>query len=226
MISSILKRCFICGNTIRGEYYRDHLNHFACNHHQLGWCFSCYGLCDPKKSVEVEGYGHICPDCVEKSISPADAVKLVGYVYNYYKKLNLSFPAHKLHLITFEEMRERFQGQSAMGLAYNKYDGVYRVCILKNLSKIAFAGVFAHEVLHLWQYGMKINAPDHICEGFCNLGQYMVLSSINNKEEAALRMRANMGNNDMIYGEGFRLMKVIYDSRGWNGVIEEMLKYR
>ena len=60
----------------------------------------------------------------------------------------MSFPGHKLYLVSIDEMNKRIdEGDSALGLAYNNYDGIYRVCVLKHLSKIAFAGVFAHEII-------------------------------------------------------------------------------
>ena len=219
------KNCFICHRIITGSFFYDHLGNYSCAEHEISICFSCRGLCDLKQSINIQGYGYICPTCAKKSISTEEAIKLVTYVQQYYRRMGLSFPGHKLHLVSLKEMNIRARGRATLGLAYQKTRGVYRVCILKNLSKIAFAGVFAHEILHLWQYGMKLNPPEHICEGFCNLGEYIILSSIN-KEEAKLRMEDGLANDDPIYGRGLRRMKVLYDTIGWQGVVDEMMKYK
>lgn len=148
------------------------------------------------------------------------AILLVKYVHNFYEKLGMSFPGHKLRLVSVKEMTELVMNDlgngisAAYGLAYDKYDGSYHVCVLRNLSKIAFAGTFAHEILHLWQYGKHIDAPAPVCEGFCNLGKYLLLSTID-KAEAHRRMSYEMLDPDPVYGEGFRSLKVLYDTRGW-----------
>lgn len=220
------KKCFICGEYIRTSYYSDHNGHYACGNHDVGTCFVCLSICDKKNSINVPNYGLICPECTKKNIDENLALRLIQYVNNFYIKLGMSFPGHKLYLVSIDEMNKRIdEGDSALGLAYNNYDGIYRICVLKHLSKIAFAGVFAHEILHLWQYGKQINAPKHICEGFCNLGKYLVLSTIN-KEEAKLRISGMLSDPDPIYGEGFRIVKEVYDKTGWNGVINMMKQYK
>lgn len=218
------KRCFICNGVISGSYYEDHLGKFACVEHEVKICLSCRGLCDPKKSYNIRGYGHICADCAQKCISGEDAAKLARYVQKYYHLAGFSLPGHKLHLVTITDLRESSPDSVPVGLAYDHGGGIYKIKVLKHLSKVAFASVFAHEILHLWQYSERIEPPIEICEGFCELGAYQVLDSID-KEEAKKRMVDLMENPDSIYGEGFRKLKPLYDLQGWEGMRKYMRKF-
>lgn len=157
------EKCIVCGRppVDSDMYYRDHMGNVACGHHDVQMCFGCTAMCNPSTAINIPAYGALCSSCASKSIDPKIAVRLVDYVHNFYRKLGMSFPGHKLHLVSVSEMQELVSqgvngtGAAVFGLAYNKSDGVYRVCLLRNLSKIAFAGTFAHEILHLWQYGKK-----------------------------------------------------------------------
>ena len=220
--------CFICGRHIlNGNYYKDHFGNVSCGSHSIAMCFGCTSICDMDSSIYVSSYGYLCSKCSCKEIDSSTAIRLVEYVCSFYLNLGMSLPGHKLHLTTIEEMKQRSSGNSegVLGLAYSKENGVYRVCVLRNLSKIAFAGVFAHEILHLWQYGKNIFPPSPICEGFCNLGEYLVLGSID-KAEAQRRMANELQNPDPVYGEGFRALKVIYDTKGWDKVIETLYGFQ
>jgi len=52
-----------------------------------------------------------------------------------------------------------------------------------------------------------------------------VLSTID-KAEAQRLMAFEMFDPDPVYGEGFRSLKVLYDTQGWKKVIETMLEFR
>ena len=99
------------------------------------------------------------------------------------------------------------------------------VYILDYMPKFAFAGVFAHELLHVWQNEKGIKPPKDICEGFCNLGSYSVYLDINN--EAAKNFINQMEKNpDPVYGEGYRKVKRRLDKYGWQAVIDKIKKYK
>ena len=101
----------------------------------------------------------------------------------------------------------------------------HKVYILDYLPKFAFAGVFAHEILHVWQNEQGIVAPKDICEGFCNLGSYAVYSDINNP--AALQLIDQMEKSpDPVYGDGYRKVKRHFDKNGWKTVIDKIKKYK
>lgn len=76
-------------------------------------------------------------------------------------------------------------------------------------------------MLHLWQYKHQLNPRPEICEGFCNLGSYEVLKSIGT-EVALSRITHLEKDPDPIYGEGFRKVKSVYDTGGWQAVITKI----
>ena len=70
-------------------------------------------------------------------------------------------------------------------------------------------------------YTNNIKPSQAICEGFCNLGSYGILSAINNKEaKAAID---NLKNNpDSVYGDGFRLLLSSYENGGWLAALKKL----
>ena len=81
------------------------------------------------------------------------------------------------------------------------------------MPKIQFAGVLAHELLHVWQNEKGISLPPPLTEGFCNLGSYVVYKSIGN--ELAIRMIKNLENDPSpVYGDGFRKVFEVYKREG------------
>jgi hypothetical protein len=98
----------------------------------------------------------------------------------------------------------------------------YTIFVFRHLSKVQFASVLAHEMLHIWQYNRNIKASPIYTEGFCNLGSYSVLNAINNAEAKAT-IESMMNSHDPIYGEGFRLMVAFFEQGQWESVINELI---
>ena len=94
----------------------------------------------------------------------------------------------------------------------------YTIYVFRELSRVAFAQVLAHELLHVYQYTNNIHPPKAKCEGFCNLGSYVVLKAINNAEAKAA-INNLRSNPDKIYGDGFRLLFDTYTVGGWKSAI-------
>lgn len=93
--------------------------------------------------------------------------------------------------------------------------------VLRHLSKTCYAGVLAHEMLHLWQNKNGLSPRRDICEGFYNLESFEILKSICT-QVAISRISALEQDPDPIYGEGFRRVKAVYDSGGWPAVINKL----
>ena len=89
----------------------------------------------------------------------------------------------------------------------------HKIYIFNQMPKIQFAGVLAHELLHVWQNEKGISLPPPLTEGFCNLGSYVVYKSIGN--ELAIRMIKNLENDpSSVYGDGFRKVFEVYKREG------------
>lgn len=105
------EKCVVCGHTpAKGmAYYRDHMGNVACGHHQVPVCFACTAMCNPATSIDVPNYGTICSECASKSIDPDIAIRLVEYVHRFYKKLGMSFPGHKLQLVSVKRCSDSYR---------------------------------------------------------------------------------------------------------------------
>lgn len=212
-------KCFICGNEISGQYYIDPYNRVACNRHELYYCFSCKRFCRPNESHKILQYGYFCPDCQKRIVDASSVVRIAKFVNEYYLKHKISIPDYSLKLISEDQMCIE-ANSNALGLAYNR--NPYEIHIIRHLSRTAFAGVLAHEVLHLWQYKHNLSPMSLLCEGMCELGSYLMLKEIN-KIEADTYSKGIEVNEDKIYGNGFRLLHSIYLKFGWKGVIQALL---
>ena len=81
--------------------------------------------------------------------------------------------------------------------------------MLDNLPKIRFAGVLAHEMLHVWMNEKGIALQPMLTEGFCNVGSYVVYKAINT--DMSLHMIKIMEQDpDPVYGNGFRKVVELY----------------
>ncbi len=97
----------------------------------------------------------------------------------------------------------------------------HQIYVIDGLHKVLFAGTLAHEYLHVWQNEHDIKLPSLYCEGFCNLGAYLVYRNIANELAHSLYTRMRDG-NDPIYSEGFRQVKAIFDNEGQKNLIATM----
>lgn len=97
----------------------------------------------------------------------------------------------------------------------------HKIYIVEGLHKILFAGVLAHEYLHVWQNERNIKLPLLYCEGFCNLGSYLVYRNISNELSHTLYVRMRDG-NDPVYSEGFRQVKSVFDAQGGGDLMKTM----
>ena len=102
-----------------------------------------------------------------------------------------------------------------------KDSSLCEIYIVEGLHKILFAGVLAHEYLHVWQNERNIKLPSLYCEGFCNLGSYLVYRNISNELSHTLYVRMRDG-NDPVYSEGFRQVKSVFDAQGGGDLMKTM----
>ena len=92
--------------------------------------------------------------------------------------------------------------------------------MLTHQSRIEFAGTLAHEMLHAWQVQNDIYMDSMRTEGFCNLGSWLMLQTINHPLARHLEEQL-FENPDPIYGNGFRMMYKAFQKHG----IIDLCKY-
>lgn len=216
-------KCIICGATINGHYLYDWIGNCVCGKHdneKLERCISCGQFCG-EDAVDVGSGKKICGHCKRYRIEPEDVATIKNHINSIYKSTIIGeITGWRFEFISFEELYKRTNNEKTRGLAQSVGDD-YTIFVYRELSRVMFAETLAHEMLHVYQYKQKITSNEQNVEGFCNLGSYVILKSINTPESR----NAIMGlkeSEDPIYGAGFRKMLAAYESGGWQAALDEL----
>lgn len=153
--------------------------------------------------------------------STKDVSQIYTYIVDVFRRYDVDYMPHiPVIIISEEQMYKEAGDRSTVGLAYtSEYsDGeqVFEVHMKAGLTKLGFAEVLAHEIMHTWINQNNIsftNKADE--EGLCNYASYIVLSSVGNSYAKSL-INAMMQNPDPIYGEGFRNVKDKIETVGFD----------
>lgn len=213
-------KCDICGKEVDGRYYSDAYGRVSCDRHAVCQCYCCGRIYHPQQCIEIRHLGLFCQECQKRKIDSRTAVRIAKLINEYYNQNHLTIPPYSLRLISEDKMVEQAESSKTLGLAFNRKP--YEIHIIQNLSRTGFAGVLAHEVLHLWQYEHNFETSSLLCEGMCELGSYLFLKSIS-RMEADYHLTAIKQNEDKTYGGGFRLFYSIYLKFGWKGVVQALI---
>lgn len=98
----------------------------------------------------------------------------------------------------------------------------FSIQVYYQLPRLVFCGVLAHELLHSWVALYAIDLPPEEEEGFCNLGEYLVLQQ-DSTPYGVYRISCLRKDPDPVYGEGFRLMEDRLSKLGWKGLMDALL---
>lgn len=98
----------------------------------------------------------------------------------------------------------------------------HSIFVLFGLPRLVFAGVLAHELLHVWlnDRGLQHWTEKEI-EGFCNLGTALIYQQDATPLAQVLLKRMDEDKGP-VYGDGYRLMKARLAKLGWPGLITAM----
>ncbi|PKL79431.1 MAG: hypothetical protein CVV27_01905, partial [Candidatus Melainabacteria bacterium HGW-Melainabacteria-1] len=83
----------------------------------------------------------------------------------------------------------------------------HSIYVLFGLPRLAFMGVLAHELLHVWLNDRGLQpGSEQVVEGFCNLGTALIYQ--NDASPLAQVLLQRMADDpDPVYGQGYRLMR-------------------
>lgn len=223
-------KCSNCNKIILGRYYKDWSDQKLCMscYDHVNLCVSCGRFCVPVNSAN--NYPDpLCHDCISNRITPERVPALIGSIKQLYSHIGLPIVTRcNLKLVDMNRIFSLSHNHTTRGVSESSGKD-YNIYIYNCLSRVVFAEVAAHELLHIYQYENNINPPAEICEGFCNLGSYIVLNNINspeNTENVNARINNLLTESDPIYGDGFRYMLSIYENYGLQGVMNEINKYK
>ena len=215
------EQCIVCGSHIHDSYYKDWAGQCICSSHaseDVHTCHSCYRLCG--RNARQIGYGlWLCEICDKGRMTKSQAQGVVSYVLNGLRHAGLGeITGWSLKVSDLDTMVREFNSINVKGFAVDS-GGIYTIYILRDLSKLFFANVLAHELLHIWQYRHHLSPPRDLCEGFCNLGSFYVMEHIDGPEAQEI-MRQIRENADPVYGEGFRKVYKAYQQGGWKKAVQ------
>lgn len=159
--------------------------------------------------------------------STKDVSQVYSYVINVFKEYEIDYMPHiPVLIISREQMYVESGNNRTVGLAYtqtfNDGEQAFEIHIISGLTKLDFAEVLAHEIMHTWINQNQISITSEAdLEGLCNYASYIVLKSVNTTYAQNL-ISAMMRNPDPIYGEGFRNVKSEIDEIGFNEYLSRL----
>lgn len=239
--------CSLCSETIRGSYTFDHWGNKAHTEHggvATGICHVCARL----MQADAAGGGRalsdgrlLCGGChasevvtfqqiQQAKLEVIAAMQAVGFAYiPDYIKVELSEDQGLLN----ERLRASPTGnihgftRTARRLIPGYGEILeHSIHVLSGLPRIAFMGVLAHELLHVWIHEQGLSHLSHAeVEGFCNLGTALMLSRATAGEEATLAqvlLQRMDEDPDPAYGDGYRAMAWRREQFGWPALLQAL----
>lgn len=159
--------------------------------------------------------------------STKDVSEIYTYVVNVFKRYGVDYMPHiPVIIISREQMYQEAGNRKTVGLAYTQEfpDGeqAFEIHMIAGLTKLDFAEVLAHEIMHTWinQNGINISSKADE-EGLCNYASFIVLSEVGNDYAKSL-INAMMHNSDPIYGVGFRNVKAKIEKIGFHQYLQTL----
>lgn len=230
-------KCVVCNKDIKGRYQINAWVQAACLNHDNARCYSCDRFILPN-DVRLDDGRCQCSNCLSVTVCmPSHIEWAKSRVYQILKKSGINdLPAYvPLSIVSPHQMAEIIGNRQINimqpGLAKHTVSGLpflqtrtHHIYIFNMMSRLHFAGVLAHELLHVWinEKGYSLNHADE--EGICNLGSYLLYTAANSKA-TKIHLKRMEENPDPVYGEGYRKVKRLFDeNRGDIQKVVEILR--
>ena len=233
--------CHICNEPLTAGYYQDAWDNRMCESHlhkDAVHCYSCTAF--TKKEHELSDGRVLCKRCYEVAVKPGDSIETIK-TFVIKALFKAGFNDLSINDISFEivsakrlaEIRKKpvdihIKGYTVSNVNTSTLYGIrtsqkcrHTIYMLTHLTKEEFAGTLAHEMLHVWQTQNSVNMSHKNKEGFCNMGTYLVYSSMSGTF-TKIQLKNLHESKDMIYGDGFREMYSHFERLGWKKLIENV----
>ena len=242
-LQRVAPRCAYCGKPLIGEYLVDHWGTKFCKEHKGKYpaCSFCGRLVPPQQQEQdVKNIGSIrCPVCRASAIETVDQARPIfshlirwingqGLIYN---NLHLSLELRDRPKLA--ELLKGRVGTDSLGVTLSTthtLNGkiirteVSGVAVLEGLPTTLFQGVTIHELGHVWLIVHDIKGlPTWAEEGFCELLSYRYYTQLNTPESRYFAEGIERNQNP-VYGEGFRRVRAIAESMGFQRFVETLRK--
>lgn len=235
-------KCIYCGKSPSGYYYQDWRGTVVCQEHKdcIIQCDSCYGFYERAGSdvYQVEKGRFVCKTCIDNEVTLSNLGWTKKQVLSRLSKVgfdDIRDDILNIKIISKEEMNK--MNEIATGLHYGwsdicvrgRYNFEQTIFVMSHLNKIHFAKILAHEYLHAWQLQNNIweyneyennHKAKCICEGFAQMGSYLILSTIEHPLAKQL-LESMFRDDEEVYGKSFQKIFKRYEEVGWFGIIRE-----
>lgn len=239
------KRCDICHEPIRGEYFTDSWENAFCDRHgkEFEQCFTCRRLiCQSLTSggVVYRDGRKACNICRKTAIDNLEtAMPLFAQVRRVLAKQGLSVDESiriPLRLASEDEIDKLAGGTPQIEAGISLLEtitlnsaeagrNVKEIVILHGLPITHASAVMAHEFGHVWCFLNKvpfISLP--VQEGICEMFSFGYLSELDTVE-SRFHMKGIENNNDPVYGGGFRQVRDALRGRTLVALLSDVSKH-
>ena len=232
--------CAICLKPLNVEFSVDIWgNAFHSKHEKEGvFCHSCSRIIS--QGVTQGGYvysdgRHLCSLCKITAVNDNSVIQTSYHaVIAQFQKVGIlqiprNIPIELVNLQQLNKQAGEISHKKLKGFTIidpisrktNQSINTYNISILFGLPKIEFEAVLAHELLHVWLHQNNIILSSQLTEGFCNLGSYLIYNN-DNTHFSTIHLQAMSNYNDIVYGQGYREMKVQLEKLGWKKLISNL----
>lgn len=236
--------CILCQASIEGPYLQDHWGQKAHPSHgqdPTASCHVCARLVQKSQTKVLADQRLVCQGCQHTEIiSPqqinqakVEAIQLLQNVGFDYIPDYVKIEMYAQQALINERMRASATGNihGYTRTAQRNIPGYglileHSIHVLNGMPRLAFMGVLAHELLHVWinERHLKHLKPLHV-EGFCNLAtalMYTQAATDQDRPLAEVLLQRLNEDPDPVYGDGYRLMSAELTQRGWPGLLAAM----
>lgn len=184
------------------------------------YCSCCGRFYDVQRWMQFESDKYLCEACQKRLVNDSQIQDIEQNVRNFYVKEGLGKIGEvTLKTVSLSELKRMRQLPFVpWGLTYASS---HRIFAFRYLTPELFSYVFAHELLHVWQFEHGMTLPQIELEGLCELGASLYLLTLKS-EDAQHYVNRKMTNTDSIYGEGLRNMYKLYEQGGWTNVLSHL----
>ncbi|MGV3523100.1 MAG: protein DA1 [Candidatus Sericytochromatia bacterium] len=232
--------CAFCSEALHGSYLYDGWGQKAHPEHggvAVGQCHVCARLLDPRQSPRLSDGRLLCSGCQSSEIRDFQQIQraklaviaqmqAVGFAYiPDYIKVELAEDQGLINQRLKASPTGNIHGYTRTAQRHIPGYGLileHSITIMSGLPEVAFMGVLAHELLHVWIHEQGLKHLSHAeVEGFCNLGTALICHNAGSPLAQVLLQRMD-ADTDPAYGAGYRAMAWRLSQSDWPSLLQAL----
>lgn len=232
--------CAFCSEPLRGSYRYDGWGQKSHPEHAgiaVGQCHVCARLLNPPQSHHLSDGRLLCGGCQASEVRDFPQIhqakleviaqmQAVGFAYiPDYIKVEWAEDQSLINQRLKASPTGNIHGYTRTAQRHIPGYGVileHSITIMSGLPRVAFMGVLAHELLHVWIHEQGLRHLSHAeVEGFCNLGTALICHNDGSALAQVLLQRMD-ADTDPAYGAGYRAMAWRLAQMGWPALLQAL----